>query len=39
MRSFGLLIFTSILLTSCSNPEKELPKGTLTGTLGTVRFS
>lgn len=31
MRSFGLLIFTSILLTSCSNPEKELPKGTLTG--------
>ena len=31
MTIFGAVIFASIILTSCSNPEKELPKGTLTG--------
>ena len=31
MTSFLAIISTSILFTSCTNPEKELPRGTLTG--------
>ena len=31
MTIFGGILLTSFILTSCSNPEKELPRGTLTG--------
>ena len=29
--SMSVVVFTSLVITSCADPEKELPRGTLTG--------